>query len=47
MQGIYPDAWKSATVTLIFKGGDQTNVGNYRPISILYTVAKVGEKWVA
>lgn len=44
MQGIYPDAWKSAIVTPIFKGGDQTNVGNYRPISILPTVAKVAEQ---
>lgn len=43
MQGIYPDAWKSAIVTPIFKGGDQTNV----QFSILPTVAKVAEKWVA
>ncbi len=41
MHGIYPDAWKSAIVMPIFKGGDKTNVGNYRPISILLTVAKV------
>ncbi len=46
-QGIYPDAWMSAIVTQISKGGDQTNVGNYRPISILPTVSKVAEKWVA
>ncbi len=47
MHGIYPDAWKSAIVMPIFKGGDQTNVGNYRPISILPTVAKVAVKWFA
>ncbi len=47
MHGIYPDAWKSAIVMPIFKGGDQTNVENYRPISILPTVAKVAVKWFA
>ncbi len=41
MHGIYPDAWKSAIVMPIFKGGDKTNVGIYRPISIFLTVAKV------
>lgn len=45
-QGIYPDLWKSAIVTPILKGGDNTNVGNYRTISILPVISKVVEKWV-
>ena len=34
-------------MTPIFKSGDQTTVGNYKPISILPVVSKVAEKWVA
>ena len=46
-QCIFPNIWKTAVVTPIFKAGDQTNVANYRPISILPVVSKVAEKWVA
>ena len=35
--GIFPDALKIAKVTPIFKTGDNSEVGNYRPISVSYT----------
>ena len=31
----FPDCLKLARVTPIPKGGDSTNAGNYRPISVL------------
>ena len=33
--GIFPDSLKITKKTLIFKSGDNDNVSNYRPISIL------------
>ncbi len=33
--GIYPDDIKLAKVTPIYKSGEGTNCGNYRPISII------------
>ncbi len=36
-QGIFPDTLKEAYVIPIFKGGDKSEPGNYRPISILST----------
>ena len=29
----FPIKWKCANVTALFKGGDRTDVNNYRPIS--------------
>lgn len=43
-QGTYPDCLKIAIVTPIFKGGDQKNPSNYRPISVLPAINKVFEK---
>uniref|UniRef100_A0A8C7X350 Reverse transcriptase domain-containing protein n=1 Tax=Oryzias sinensis TaxID=183150 RepID=A0A8C7X350_9TELE len=45
-QKYVPLSWKMATVTPIFKSGNSSNIGNYRPISILPVVSKVAEKWV-
>ena len=42
--GIYPDAWKVANVTPIFKKGDKQLVKNYRPISLLPICGKMFEK---
>lgn len=42
--GIFPDEWKSARVTPVFKNGSRSDLNNYRPISILPMIAKVFEK---
>ena len=42
----FPFDWKQAKVTLIFKDGDKTDVGNYRPISVLSIVSKILERAV-
>ena len=42
--GIFPDDWKLARVTPVFKSGDSYDVNNYRPISIIPVIAKVCEK---
>ena len=42
MTGIFPSDWKLAEVSPIFKNGSTTN--NYRPISVIPTVAKIFEK---
>ena len=41
---IFPDDFKTARVTPIFKNGETDNLGNYRPISILGSTARVFEK---
>ena len=43
---IFPKAWKDALVIPIPKGGDLSNVSNYRPISLLPQPGKVLEKLV-
>ena len=40
----YPDIWKLANVTPIFKKGDKQLIGNYRPISLLPLCGKFFEK---
>ena len=44
--GTFPDSWKIANVAPIFKEGSKSEIGNYRPISILSTVARVFERLV-
>ena len=34
--GIFPKAWKQATVVPIHKGGNKGDMGNYCPILLLY-----------
>ena len=41
-----PREWKSVNVTPVHKGGDETNMNNYRPISVLPIVAKILERIV-
>ena len=40
-KGIYPNDWKMAKVLPIFKNGKKYHLSNYRPISIISSVAKV------
>ena len=44
--GIYPNDWKLARVVPVFKSGDRSDMNNYRPISIISSVAKIFEKIV-
>lgn len=44
--GKTPSSWKCARVTPIHKGGDLTDINNYRPISIINTIAKIFEKLI-
>ena len=42
----FPDSWKVARVTPIFKEGDKTEKSNYRPISVLPVISRLFEKLV-
>ena len=44
--GIFPNAWKLAKVTPIFKEDAKTDPNNYRPISVLPVVSKLIERVV-
>ena len=46
-QGIFPDTLKNAYVLPIHKGGSKLDLNNYRPISILPTISKVFERFIA
>ena len=43
-QGIFPKEMKLANIIPIFKAGDTSVIGNYRPVSLLTTVSKVFER---
>lgn len=43
----FPESWKTAIITLIYKSGDKDMASNYRPIAIFPIVSKVLEKIVA
>ena len=42
----FPDSWKVARVTPIFKDGDKTENSTYRPMSILPVISRLFEKLV-
>ena len=42
----FPDSWKEALITALFKKLDPSIVKNYRPISLLNTISKIYEKAV-
>ena len=44
MTGTFPSDWKMAKVSPIFKNGSKSDLNNYRPISVIPTVAKIFEK---
>ena len=44
--GVFPKDWKIAKVAPIFKSGSKSQMGNYRPISVLPTLARIFEKLV-
>ena len=44
--GVFPDIWKVARVTPIFKSGARGDMNNYRPISVLSIFARIMEKTV-
>lgn len=41
--GVFPDKWKQALITPVFKNGSKQNIENYRPISKLNIFAKIFE----
>ena len=44
--GIFPDIWKLARVTPIFKSGVTKDVNNYRPISVISVFSRISERIV-
>ena len=44
--GVFPVQWKYARLAPIFKGGLKNETGNYRPISVLSTLARVFERLI-
>lgn len=45
-QGTFPDDWKYARITPLYKQGDRGDANNYRPISVIPIMAKVFERIV-
>ena len=46
LSGIFPDDWKCARVTPLFKQGEASDLNNYRPISVISVIANVFERIV-
>ena len=43
-QSTFPDQWKVARITPLYKGGQRNIPGNYRPISVLPAISKIMER---
>ena len=43
-KSMYPESWKFANITPVFKKGDKQQIKNYRPISLLPICGKLLEK---
>ena len=43
---IFPESWKTARVTPIFKEGDKGEPSSYRPISVLPVITRLFEKLI-
>ena len=41
---MFPDDWKCARVTRLFKQGEPSDLNNYRSISVISIIAKVFER---
>ena len=46
LSGIFPNSLKIGKVAQIYKAGDSSNLGNYRPISVLPCFSKILERIV-
>ena len=44
--GTFPDIWKLAKVTPIFKSGSKSDANNYRPISVISLFSRILERFV-
>ena len=44
--GVFPEQFKVARVIPLYKGGDKSTTGNYRPVSVLPILSKVFERVV-
>ena len=42
-RGVFPDNLKIAKVTPVYKAGDNSDIGNYRPISVIRCFSKILE----
>ena len=45
--GVFPESWKTARLTPIFKDGEKAIKSHYRPISVLPVFSKLFEKLVS
>ena len=43
-EGVFPETWKKAVVTSIYKKGDKSLPSNYRPVSLLSCCGKIFER---
>ena len=44
LSGTFPDDWKCARVTPLFKQREASDLNNYRPISVISVIAKVFQR---